>query len=432
MAYIVRMPKMGVEMQSGVLLDWFVAEGESVDEGDVIAEIESEKTTAEVTAREGGVLRRTLLEEGAEVAPGTAMGIVAAPDADIDELLATAADEGVDVAADGEEESGAGGTDTAGKASETPESGGSAEAKTAVENGGEPLATPRARKRAREGDVRLERIEGTGPHGSIRADDVDAALESRSQRGTASTESAAAVDEPSAGADGTDDTTAARTVVEERSLSGMRSTIARRLSESWEVPHVTVDRRIDAEAIFEAADEAGDGVSITDIVLKAVSESLAQHPTINSTFEDGVHRVYREHNIGFAVDVEQGLVTPVLRDVRTKSVAEIARERGERTDRVQNQRHDPSDLQNGTFTVSNLGMFGIDSFTPIINPPQVAILGVTAVREEPRRTERGLTFRRTIGFSLSFDHRVVDGADAARFLDTLATTLEAADELLEA
>lgn len=479
------MPKMGVEMQTGILLEWLVDEGESVDEGDVIAEIESEKTNAEVTARESGVLRRTLLKEGNEVAPGTAMGIVAAADVDIDELLSTVETEEVEVDTDvdnestGEGQSALADAGTGSSAGDQPSDKGTSvrvesqstsgsvratpkarqqaakeginlgsvrgtgpkgavtvedisargtdqipkqatNATTTVETDrGELLVTPRAQKRASELDVPLKRIEGTGPHGSIRAADVDVASEASSRASPAT---------PTGDAAGVD---ATGTVVEEQALTGMRSTIARRLSESWEAPHVTIDRRIDAEAIFNAADAANEVVSITDILLKAVSEALARHPTINSTYKDGIHRVYEEHNIGFAVDVDQGLVTPVLQDVEPRSVTEIAHERGALTDRVQNRHHESSDLQGGTFTISNLGVFGIDSFTPIINPPQVAILGVNTVREEPQRTERGIEFRRMIGFSLSFDHRIIDGADAARFLDTLATTLEAADELID-
>ncbi|WP_251329718.1 dihydrolipoamide acetyltransferase family protein [Haloplanus pelagicus] len=475
MAYVVRMPKMGVEMETGVLLDWVAVEGESVDEGNVIAEIESEKTTAEVTARKSGVVRRTLLDEGAEVAPGTAMAIVAPADADVDDLLATVEDEGVetddrtgtdaapddaDWTADAASEPGPGprGADGTARRGEsdtvraTPkarrradETGVSlasvrgtgpksavtvADVENAVRDrpandgtsaagaDGEVLATPRARKLAHKRGVTLGDVRGTGPHGSIRADDVDGAT-------TPGTDGVEGGETP------VSDDGAGRTVREERSLSGMRSTIARRLGESWEAPHVTVDRTVEVESVFAAAADADDVVSVTDVLLLAVSETLAEHPEFNATFEDGVHCVYEEHNVGIAVDLEDGLVTPVLRDVRDTPVTELAHERGVLTDRVRNRRHDPADLRGGTFTVSNLGPFGVDSFTPIINPPQVAILGVGTADEEPRQTDRGIEFRKTMTFSLSFDHRVVDGADAARFLETLASALDRVDELVE-
>lgn len=217
-----------------------------------------------------------------------------------------------------------------------------------------------------------------------------------------------------------------RTIRTERSLSGMRNTIAKRLQESYqEAVHVTVHREIDAEALVETADAAGNDVSVIDLVLCALSETLAEHPAFNATFEDGIHRQYEDHNVGIAVDIDAGLVTPVLRDLESKSLAEIATERRELTEQVQQGEYSMSELRGGTFTVTNLGVLGVDSFTPIINPPEVAILGVGRIRERARPDgEDGVAFRRYIGFDLTFDHRVVDGADAARFLETLADCLE--------
>jgi pyruvate dehydrogenase E2 component (dihydrolipoamide acetyltransferase) len=454
-------------MQSGVLLEWYVDEGESVDEGDILAEIESEKTTAEVTSRESGVLRRTVLETGSEVAPGTPMGIVAPADADIGALLETIADEDeAPESSSAEPATDSGGTKpqppTASTASASVRATPKARRRAAEEGidlssvrGTGPkgavtvadistrnadraparastttgvatgesriLATPRARKRASESNTPLETVQGTGPDNAIRVADVEAADEVSSKTGASP-----AIEDTT----GDRSTTAGRTVVREQPLTGMRSTIARRLSESWEAPHVTIDRRIDAESLLEAADMADDVVSITDILLKAVSETLNAHPEFNATYEEGVHRMYREHNVGFAVDVESGLITPVLKEIESKSVTEIACERRSLSDRVQSRRQNPADLQGGTFTISNLGMFNVDSFTPIINPPQVAILGINAIKEEPHHSERGIVFRKSIGFSLSFDHCIVDGADAARFLNTLETKIETADELL--
>lgn len=462
MAYIVRMPKMGVEMQTGILVDWHIEEGTPVAQDDVLAEIESEKTTTEITARESGLLRQRILREGDEVPPGTAMGIVADADTSIDDLVAEI-----------EEKGGHGETDP-----EQSVSGQSASSHGSVELSGERQsesvrATPKARQRASELGLRLSEIEGSGPKGAVTQADVSATehgdartasdiLAGRSGRSTELVTPRARKQASELGVDVTqitgsgphgairaDDVTssprasgqglgerpessderpgrvdAGRTIIEERTLSGMRSTIARRLSQSWDAPHVTVHRHISAEGLLRRTAESEDVVSITDVLLKFVSDTLCEFPAFNATYEDETHRLYEEHNIGFAVDVEQGLVTPVLRDVESMTVAEIAYERGTLTERVKNRHHYPEDLQGGTFTVSNLGVFGVDSFTPIINPPEVAILGINAIREDPHRTETGFEFRRTIGFSLSFDHRVIDGADAAKFLQTLATRLE--------
>jgi pyruvate dehydrogenase E2 component (dihydrolipoamide acetyltransferase) len=190
---------------------------------------------------------------------------------------------------------------------------------------------------------------------------------------------------------------------------------------------VTVDRQVNAEPLFaavEAAAVSGHNVSMTDVLLRAVSETLSAHPAFNATFEDDVHTIYEERNVGVAVDVDKGLLTPVIPDVGAKTVDEIAAVREDLTDRALSGAYTGDDLSGGTFTVSNLGAFGVTSFTPVINPPEVAILGVGAVEEKPVRGDRGgVAWRRHVGFSLSFDHRVVDGADAARFLDTLADEL---------
>jgi pyruvate dehydrogenase E2 component (dihydrolipoamide acetyltransferase) len=213
----------------------------------------------------------------------------------------------------------------------------------------------------------------------------------------------------------------------------MRRTIAERLAESYrEAVHVTASREVDAETLAETAARADEDVAITDVVIRALSEALDAHPSFNATFEEGTHRLYEEHNVGVAVAIEDGLVAPVLADVGSMSLAEVARERRRLTESVQAGEHSMADLRGGTITLSNLGPLGVDSFSPIINPPEVAILGVSRLRERARPNGGdGVAFRRQVTFDLSFDHRVVDGADAARFLGTLAERVEAADRYLD-
>jgi len=244
-----------------------------------------------------------------------------------------------------------------------------------------------------------------------------------------------------------------RTVREERSLSPMRKTIARRLQESYrEAVHVTVSRDVDATALLAAAEaadpvdtpdtagaaEAGDDEpeesaesaktpvdpSVMDVLLCALSETLAAHPAFNATFEDETHYVYEEHNVGVAVDIEAGLVTPVVADIGSKSLAAVARDRQRLTERVRAGEYSMSTFRGGTFTVSNLGPLGVDSFTPVINPPEVAILGVGRITETVVPDGDDVAHRQRLTLDLSFDHRVVDGADAARFLGTLADHLD--------
>lgn len=228
---------------------------------------------------------------------------------------------------------------------------------------------------------------------------------------------------------------APRTVCEERSLSPMRKTIANRLQQSYqEAVHVTVTRNVDAGTLLAAVDAASsedddnDAVdpSILDVILRTLSETLEEHPSFNATFEDGTHYSYEQHNIGVAVAIDGGLVTPVLADVGSKSLKEIAQERRRLTGQVKDGDYSMSTFEGGTITVSNLGPLGVDFFTPVINPPEVAILGVGRVTEMMIPNNDGTMRRDQISLSMSFDHRVVDGADAARFLETLVNHLNSA------
>ena len=233
------------------------------------------------------------------------------------------------------------------------------------------------------------------------------------------------------------DEPAQRTVSEERSLTPMRRTIADRLQESYqEAVHVTVNRSIDAEVLLaagEAAEATDEGVdpNVTDVIVCALSDTLEEHPAFNATFEDGTHTRYEEQNVGLAIAIEAGLVTPVMADIGAKSLAEIANERRRLTEKVQSGDYTMSIFRNGTFTMSNLGTLGVDSFNPVINPPEIGLLGLGRVSEPAVAVDEDITFRRELTASLSFDHRVVDGADAARFLQTLAENLKDAMQYVD-
>lgn len=453
MGYVVRMPKLGLEMERGELLKWTIDEGATIEEGEIVAEVESEKSVAEVEARENGVLRRTYLEEGESVPPGTPIGIVAPADADIGEFESEvaaeldAADESSPDASDSATDDGTGVTDDAAAAATEGGTGSRAAAD-------DRKISPRARKRAEELGVDLATVEGTGYDGAITEEDVEEAAESDgSERREADVDASPRarkraeelgvdlttvdgtgyqgsitegdVEKTAASADD-----AGRTLVEERPFDGMRRTIASRLGESYrEAVHVTVHREADAEGLFAAADAADADfeadISVQDVLLLAVSATLEEHPAFNATFEDDVHRLWAEHNVGVAVDIEQGLIAPVLRDVGGKSLETIATERRALVRSATEGEYAMNDLQGGTFTVTNLGVLGVESFDPIINPPQVAILGVDAVEDAPvRGANDEVEWRRRLPLDLSFDHRVVDGADAARFLETLVDHLE--------
>ncbi|EMA01562.1 dihydrolipoamide S-acyltransferase [Haloferax denitrificans ATCC 35960] len=481
------MPKLGLEMKSGELSAWLVSEGDEVTEGEPIAEIESEKTTAEIDAKEDGVLRRVVLAEGESTAPGGALAIVAGADEDISGLESDAGvgEGGSEPAATDDSVADSGAAEATETAAATGDASSVAKQRPSGSDGpsgnGEVRASPRAKRLADDLGVDLTTVEGSGPQGAITESDVEAAAESETPAATgdsgadadtadkrvfappsarrlarelgvdigavegtgqngritesdvraAGGASAAATDSAAAaGSEATDATAASEPVETERPLSGMRRTIADRLGESYrEAVHVTVDRRADAEELLAAANAADDAlgvdVSITDVLLLALSASLDEHPEFNATFEDGVHRLHEEHNVCIAVDIDEGLIAPVVRDVASLSLAELAETRAEVTQRALSGDFTMDDLSGGTFTVSNLGVLGVESFDPVINPPQVAILGVNTIRREAVPTDDGdVAVRRVISFSLSFDHRIVDGADAARMLGTLVEHVE--------
>jgi len=472
MAYIIKMPQMGLEMEQGEVVSWEVDVDEPTDEGDIVAMVESEKAANEVEAREDSVVREILVPEGGVVEPGDPIGIFGAPDEDISELLAEAeemsdtaettaadsdpepadtpspdgaassaeqvratpgaeqlaGDEGIDLSAvDG---SGPQGTITEDDVKQRVSEDGASGSSVSVR------ATPGAKQVAEELGVDIGSVEGTGPQGTITESDVEdhaeesdeASTDVRATPGAKQLASERGLElatiggtgpqgvitesdvEAHAGGGAVDDSTAARTVTESRGLSGMQQTISDRMSTSHQqAPHVTLNRSFDATTLRNVKTAAATEdveVSLTDLLVRGVGEELADRPAFNALFEDGTHKLIEEVNIGVAVDIEEGLVTPVVPSVASKAVEDVAAVRRERTERALDGEFEMSDMEGGTFTITNLGMFGVDSFDPIINPPEVAILGVGRVRDDG-----------TMTLSLSFDHRVVNGADAARFLD---------------
>jgi pyruvate/2-oxoglutarate dehydrogenase complex dihydrolipoamide acyltransferase (E2) component len=470
MGYIVKMPKLGMDMDQGTVVEWLVEEGDEVTDEQVIAEIESEKTVGEIRSRQDGVLHHVLLAVGESTEPGGDVAIIGEPDEDVSALLAEAGDTAGGEEADTEATAAIEEADTEATAAiEEADTEPMADAGGAAATPEEVKATPRAKRRAEELGVDLVGIEGTGPQGAVSEDDVEAAAEAAAaaEPAEASTADAGAEGEQRvfapprvrrlarelsvdlAAIDGTgpggsitesdvqaaaDETATEHADVgtrdEERPSSGMRKTIATRLGQSYrEAVHVTEHRTADAEELLRAADAAEEGldtkVSVNDVLLLALSATLDEHPAFNATFEDDVHRLYEAQNICVAVDIEAGLVAPVVRDVGSLSLVELAETRRAVTERALTGEYTMDDLSGGTFTVSNLGVLGVESFDPVINPPQVAILGVNAVEDAVVPVGDGeVGVRKQISFDLSFDHRIVDGADAARFLGSLVAHVE--------
>lgn len=392
MAYIVKLPKLGLEMEEGELIKWYATQGDAVETGQVIAEVESDKTVSEIEAREDGVIKRIYIDSESRISVGTPLAIIAEKGEDIENLEEDVAEK-ID------------GTQNANKSTKIQDSKHKAEPKGKFEpqeNDEKIKATPKAKKRAKDRNINLRNIQGTGPKGAITADDVGEVVQKE-------------VSSP--------------TVQKERPLDGMRKTIANKLGESYRnAIHVTLHRDIDAEEILSAATVADSvfdvDISMMDVLLVAISETLDEHPEFNATFENGIHRMHDVINICVAVDINEGLIAPAIEEAGDKSIKEIAGSRRDWIERARTGDYTMEDLQGGTFTVSNLGVFGVNAFNPIINPPQIAILGVDAINQRPTPDGSGVNFKRYFGVDLSFDHRVVDGADAARFLSSLVEKVE--------
>ncbi|MEO7003134.1 MAG: dihydrolipoamide acetyltransferase family protein [Ktedonobacterales bacterium] len=448
--FTVVMPKMGDTMEEGKILTWRKHEGDAIKKGDALAEIETEKVNIEAEAFAAGVLRKILAPEGATLPVGAAMALIgdpseplpdgesgtpgalmhgethanAAPQPAAQPAVATAA---TTVATSGLNGNGASNgvyndftNYTATTAPTPPET---------ATTSGRLFVSPIARRIAAEHNVDLARVHGSGPGGRIIRDDVEAALEQQEtgQQMAITPAMITAASAPVSQSVGAD--------VEAVPLSQMRKTIARRLQQSMQTaPHFYVTVAIDATKLGEFRSAVNEyaatletliKVSYNDLIVKAVAQALTHLPQVNVSF-DGESILYKKQvNVGVAVALEQGLIVPVVRDADKRGVLEIARESRRLTDAARAGKLKPEELQGGTFTVSNLGMYDVESFTAIINPPESAILAVGAITPTPVATpDRQVVVRDQLKVTLSSDHRALDGAVAARFLQELKRLLE--------
>jgi pyruvate dehydrogenase E2 component (dihydrolipoamide acetyltransferase) len=421
----VPMPKLSMTMEEGELIAWVKQEGEQVRAGDVIAEVNSDKVEMEVESPADGTLVRHTATEGDVVPVGAPIATLATEAEDLLGGLFGPADDGSAASGDGattaeaaaDEEKTAAETETAGAVGATPAA--PAAVRTPV--------VPAARRRAAELGVDLATVTGTGGDGLVRVDDVEAAaaapagaVDSGAEPGTGSVPAAPA---------------AAEGDVEEVPLSAMRRTVARRLVESMRsTPHFYLTITVDAEALLAFRAELnrqlqGGGedlkVSVNDLIVKACAGLLRTNPDLNVSFGGDKLLLHRRVHVGIAVALDGGLIVPVIRDADTKALTQVAREARELIGRAREGRLAAAELTGGTFTVSNLGMYGIDQFTAVINPPEAAILAVGAAVAEPVATEDGaLEVHRRMRLTLSIDHRALDGATGAGFLAQLKSVLE--------
>jgi len=403
-------------MEEGQLVRWLKAEGDTVSTGDVLAEIETDKATMELVARGEGVLRKILLREGATAPVGEVIGVIGQTGEDISSFEGGggAPDSTSPVETD---------VSTEGPAEETAGSPGEAVSTEAAttEAGERVKASPLARRLAVEANLDLLSLPGSGPGGRIVVRDVEAAL---------------AGGLSSVGIPGASESVGSRrpsgVEFEDQPLSQMRKTIAKRLVESLgPVPHFFLRITPDMSRTLEARGRVngllephGEKVSINDFILKATANALAMHPDVNAQWTgNGIRRHFRVH-LGVAVAVEDGLITPVIRDANRKGLAQISREVRELAARGREKKLQPDEYTGSTFSVSNLGMFGIHEFTGIINPPEAGILAVGGIEETPVVEDGLVVVRPRMKVTMSCDHRVIDGATGARFLQTLKEMLE--------
>ncbi len=412
MAKNIPMPKMGYDMTEGKILRWLKAEGEAVNKGEPIAEIQTEKVNIEVEAFEGGVLARILHPAGADVPVGETIGIIAAPGEQVDVPTPAAAAPAAPAAP----------VAAPAAAAVAPAAVVEAPAAAPVRAAGERIkASPLARRIAREKGLSLETIAGSGPDGRIVRKDVEQAQ--------AAPAVAAAV--------------AAAPVTVSRgdrriSLTRMRQAIARRLSESKiGAPHFYVTMAIDmTEAVafrsqFNAAVSEAEKATFNDLVVKAVALAARQVPGINASWGETEIVERGDVHIGVAVALPEGLVVPVLRHADQLDLASLASGNKELINRAKANKLKPDEMQGGTITVSNLGSFGVESFTAIINPPEAAILAVGGISKEPFvGKDDQIEVRSIMRVTLSSDHRVIDGAQAAAFLKAFKGILEQPIKLL--
>lgn len=441
------MPRLSDTMEEGVVSAWVKKVGDDVRAGDVLVEIETDKAVMEHEAYEDGVLAEIVVGEGAAAPIGAPIArlrvageVAAAPTAEPEPAPAA---EPTAEAPSSRDQPG----EAAPNPTETPRSTNgvgavSPDGASAVQGGRIP-SSPLARRDAREHGIDLNTVTGTGPGGRIIRADVEAARRSlataATATGTAAPTGAEAAPVPSSGPAASAPPTVSVPVAidpvddEVLPLSSVRRTIARRLTESMQgAPHFYVTKTVDASALTAFRAQLNERlvaagrpkVSVNDIVIRAVAVVLRDHPVLNSSFAgDSVVRHGRIH-VGMAVAAESGLVVPVVRDADRKSLTQIAGETRELAGKARERKLGLDEMTGGTFTVSNLGMFGIDHFTAVINPPEAAILAVGAVRSEAGVRDGEVAVVERMTYTLSSDHRVVDGAQAAEFVRDLSTVLE--------
>ena len=415
MATEIKLPRLGQGMESGTVVSWLKQEGERVEKGEPLYELDTEKVTQEVEAEASGVLLKITVQEG-EVPVGQTIAVIgeegeAVPEAEPEGEPEPAATPDVDEAPEEEGSRAPARDEERGRGREAPVA---AEPEPAeprpTTTDGRVKASPLARRIAREKGLELAEIRGTGPEGRIVAEDVERAL---------------AAPAPARGP------TPLPAEPEITPLTTLRKTIARRLTEAWQAPVFQISMSADMgraqelrERLVELTREGETKPTISDVLTKASAAALMRHPEVNAHYADQAVQRFPTAHVGIAVATDRGLLVPVIHGADRLTLAEIAAARADLVSRARDAKLQQADLEGGTFTVSNLGMYGVEQFIAVLNPPQVAILAVGAIEEKPVVTDGDLEIRPMMSLTLTCDHRAIDGSVAAEFLGTVRAFLE--------
>jgi pyruvate dehydrogenase E2 component (dihydrolipoamide acetyltransferase) len=398
MATLIAMPKLSDTMDEGIILKWVKKEGQEIKQGEILAEVQTDKADMELEAYDGGIVRKLFVPEGAGVPVGRPIAIIGTADEDISAMLQASGTAAPKKSAHADS-----------PAPQAAAPAPSAAALAPAREEGRLKASPLAKKLAEELQVDIAAVTGSGPNGRIVKQDVKLFAS-----------------QPSASPGGRLIQNRADTAVP---LTLMRKTIAKRLTESKvTAPHFYLNYEVEMKKVIEFRSTINASVdakiSFNDLIVKAVASALRKHPDVNATFAGDKIIRHGSVHIGIAVAIEEGLITPVVRDADQKGLSEISAESKELATRARDKKLKPEEFSGGTFTVSNLGMFGVDSFTAIINPPEGAILAVGSIVEKPVVENGQIVVGARMMMTLSCDHRVIDGATGAQFMQDLKKFLE--------
>jgi len=419
MAIKIEMPKLSDTMEEGVIAKWNVKEGDKISAGDIIAEVETDKATMDVEAFDDGTLLKIIPQEGDAVPLGGLIAVIGEEGEDISDILDGAGGGGSSESSSSddsdkkeEKKSEESKEDKSEEKTETKET-------SSESDNGRVKASPLAKKMAEDKGIDLTSVQGSGPDGRVVKKDIE------DYKGGSSSGSGLSKPSSSSSASRSFESLESKEV----KVSQMRKVIARRLSESkFTNPHFYETIDIDMKAAMAARssmNEANDvKISFNDIVVKACAIALTRHQAINSSWHDDVIKEHGDVHVAVAVAIDEGLMTPVITHADKKGLSEISSETRELAGLARDRKLQPEQMEGSTFTISNLGMFGIEEFTAIINPPNACILAVGAIRDVPVVENGAVVPGKRMKITLSSDHRIVDGAKAAQFLNTVKNLLE--------